>query len=309
MIERLNPNTLKSSLVPFSLEKLLQDHDPSQNLELQPGDVVTILSQADVHVPQDQQTKYVRLEGEFNAAGVYSVGPNETLDEVVRRAGGLTSKAYLYGSSFTRESSRAFQQQRLDEYVTTVALNMQRAAAVAAASTTTGVGNTEEIAEQREIVAQLRKLRATGRIVLEFRPSSTGLASIPHIALEDGDVFRVPSRPLTVNVIGAVYGQNIFLYDPKRRVEDYVLLAGKPNPVADPKHAFIIRADGSVYSHDRANSTWKNTFDATQINPGDSIVIPEKPIRPTFIRQFIDYSQIFSQFALGATAIAVLRDE
>lgn len=307
VIERLDPDTLKSSLVPFNLEKLLQTHDPTQNLDLQPGDIVTILSQADVRVSQDEQTKYVRLEGEFQSAGVYSVRPNETLDQLVARAGGLTSKAYLYGASFTRESARVFQQQRLNEYITSVAINMQRAAAVESASSSTSSGNSNALAEQREIVAQLRKLRATGRIVLEFRPDSEGLGSLPSIPLEDGDVFRIPPRPLTVNVIGAVYGQNVFLYDPKRRVEDYLLLAGNPNQIADRKHAFIIRADGSVFSRERSQGLWGNTFNTSAIHPGDSIVIPEKPVRPSFVRQFIDYSQIFSQFALGAAALSVVK--
>jgi protein involved in polysaccharide export with SLBB domain len=308
VIERLDPNALKSSLVPFSLEKLLKDHDPAQNLELQPGDIITILSQADVHVPQDDQTKYVRLEGEFKGAGVYSVGPNETLDDLVRRAGGLTTKAYLYGSSFTRESARIQQQQRLDEYITSVSIKMQRDAAVRAASSTSGA-DPNILTEQRDAVDQLRKLRATGRVVLEFRPDSAGLDSIPHIPMEDGDVFRVPSRPLTVDVIGAVYGQNVFLYDPNRRVQDYLLLAGKPNRYADKKNAFIIRADGSVYSRERSQGAWKNSFDIARINPGDTIVIPEQPIKPSFVRQFIDYSQIFSQFALSAAYISLIKDE
>jgi polysaccharide export outer membrane protein len=307
VIERQDPESLKSTLVPFNLERLLRDHDASQNLELRAGDIVTILSQADIKVSQDEQTKYIRLEGEFNSSGVYSVGPNETLDELVARAGGVTTKAYLYGASFTRESSRVFQQQRLDEYINSVSLTMQRAVAVQAASSQNATLDPNALAEQREIVAQMRKLRSTGRIVLEFHPDSQGMASIPHIPLEDGDIFRIPSRPLTVNVIGAVYGQNVFLYNSKRRLEDYLLLAGKPNQIADRKHAFIIRADGSVYSRERAQGVWKNSFEAAQINPGDSIVVPEKPIRPTFIRQFIDYTQIFEQFALGAAAIAVIK--
>jgi protein involved in polysaccharide export with SLBB domain len=307
VVERLNPDTLKSSLIPFNLEKLVQGQDPAQNLELQPGDVVTILSQADVHVPQDERTKYIRLEGEFAGAGVYSVGPDETLDQLVRRAGGLTSKAYLYGSSFTRESARIFQQQRLDEYVSSLAISMQRASAVRAASSSGTVVDPNALYEERDTIAQLRKLRATGRVVLEFRPDSMGVDKIPAIPLEDGDVFRIPSRPLTVSVIGAVYGQNVFLYDSKRRVEDYVLLAGKPNAIADSKHAFIIRADGSVFSRQRAKGTWKNSFDATEINPGDAIVIPEKPIQASLIKQVIDYSQIFSQFALGAAAVTVIK--
>ncbi len=307
VIERLDPKTLKNSLVPFNLGKLVQDHDPSQNLELQAGDIVTILSQNDVQVPRDLQTKYVRLEGEFAGSGVYSVAPDETLDQLVARAGGLTGKAYLYGSSFTRESARVFQQQRLDEYISSLSTDMERETAVRAASSNSGVLDPNSLAEQRSLIAQLRALRATGRVVLEFQPASTGVSSIPRLPLENGDVFRVPSRPNTISVVGAVYGQNVFLYDAKRKLEDYVSLAGKPNRIADTKHAFIIRADGSIYSRERAQRVLSNTFESARINPGDAIVIPEKLIKPTGLRQLIDFSQVLSSFGLAAAAINVVR--
>lgn len=307
VIERLDPETLKSSLVPFNLGKLVGDRDPEQNLELQPGDVVTILSQRDILVPQDLQTKYVRLEGEFAGAGVYSAGPNETLDQVVRRAGGFTGRAYLYGSSFQRESARVFQQQRLDEYITELSTNMERETAVRGASSPTGISDPNALLLERNLVSQLRSLRATGRIVLEFRPASLGTEAVPAIPLENGDVFRVPSRPNIVSVIGAVYGQNVFLYDAHRHVEDYLALAGKPNRVADKDHAFIIRADGSIFSRERARGVLSNHFDDSQIYPGDAIVVPEKLIKPTGLRQLLDYSQILSSFGLAAAAINVVR--
>ena len=306
-IERLNPETLRNSLVPFNLGRLVQMHDASQDIELHAGDVVSILSQTDIHVPQDEQTKYVRLEGEVKSAGVYSVDPGETLEQLVARAGGLTDKAYLYGASFTRESARVFQQQRLDEYVTQLSIAMQREAAVRTASSSTGVSDPNALVEQRDIIAQFRKLRATGRIVLQFKPESSGTNSIPKISMEDGDVFRIPSRPATVAVIGAVYGQNVFLHDPSRRVGYYVNLAGKPNQVADKQHEFIIRADGSIFSRQSTQGAFLNKFDTAQVEPGDAIVIPEKPVRPSAVRQLIDYSQIFSQFALGAAAISVIK--
>ena len=307
VIERLNPETLTSTLLPFNLGRLVQDHDLSQNLEIQPGDIVTILSQADIPVSIDQQTKFVRLEGEFVSAGVYSARPGEDLESLVLRAGGLTSKAYLYGSSFLRESARAFQQQRLNEYISSLSTDLERSAAVRAASSSTGILDPNALAEQRTLVAQLRQLRATGRVVLEFRPASAGPDSIPKIPLENGDVFRIPSRPNTVSVVGAVYGQNVFLFDSHRRVEDYVDLAGKPNRIADRKHAFIIRADGSIFSRERTQGVLSNNFESSAIYPGDAIVIPEKLIKPTALRNILDYSQVLSSFGLAAAAINVVR--
>jgi polysaccharide export outer membrane protein len=307
VIERLDPKTLKSSLLPFNLGKLVENQAPDQNLELQPGDVVTIISQNDVPVPLAEQTKFIRLEGEFAGAGVYSVAPGESLEDVVRRSGGLTPAAYLYGSSFLRESARIFQQQRLDEYISTLSTDMERSAAVRAASSSSGILDPNALGEQRTLIAQMRQLRASGRVVLEFQPASMGADAIPKIALENGDVFRVPSRPNTVSVVGAVYGQNVFLFNPKRHLDDYVTLAGKPNRIADRKHAFIIRADGSIYSRERAKGAFSNHFDESSINPGDSIVIPEKLIKPTVLRNVLDYSQVLSSFGLAAAAIAVVR--
>ena len=134
VIQRLDPVTLKTTLIPFDLGKLVLDHDRSQDLELQPGDVVSIFSQADIHVPIAQQTKLVTLSGEFVHAGVYSVQPGETFRHLVERAGGLTPNAYLYGSEYTRVSTRAMQQARIDEYVQNLSMEIQRSYMAVAAS-------------------------------------------------------------------------------------------------------------------------------------------------------------------------------
>ena len=126
VIERLDPENLKATLLPFDLGKLVIQHDATQDIELKSGDVVSIFSQADINVPIAEQTKFVRLEGEFVHAGSYSVHPGETLRALVERAGGLTPNAYLYGSEFTRVSARAMQQARIDEYVQSLSLAIQR---------------------------------------------------------------------------------------------------------------------------------------------------------------------------------------
>ena len=311
VIERLDPNTLKTSLIAFNLGKLVIDHDISQDLAVQPGDVVTIFSQADIHVPVEQQTKFVKLEGEFVSAGVYSVGPGETLRQLVQRAGGFTPNAYLFGSEFTRESTRVYQQQRLDEYVQSLELQIQRSSINLAASAVSAQDSTAASAasiSQQALLSRLHRLRASGRIVLEVKPNSTGIDSIPDLPLQDDDRFVVPPVPAGINVVGAVYDQNSFIYQADRRVGDYLRLAGGPNRDADRRQIFVIRADGSVYSRQAANGLWGNNFEATRLNPGDSIIVPEKTAGPSVVRGFINWSQVFSQLAFGAAAISVLHN-
>jgi protein involved in polysaccharide export with SLBB domain len=161
---------------------------------------------------------------------------------------------------------------------------------------------------EKDLLTSLRQIRATGRIVLRFLPDSDSFSSLPDITLEDGDHFVIPPVPATVNVVGAVFDQNSFLFTPSGRAATYLQLAGGPNGDADRRHEFIIRADGEVVSRERGNSLWSGSeFSRVRINPGDTIVIPEKTLRPSALRGLLDWSQVFSQFALGAAAIEVLK--
>ena len=311
VIQRQDADTLKTTLVSFDLGKLVLDHDSSQDMELQAGDVVSIFSEADIHVPIAQQTKLVTLSGEFVHSGVYSVQPGETFHHLVERAGGFTPNAYLYGSEYTRESTRALQQARIDEYVQNLSMEIQRSNMAIAAS---GTGSPQDAAadlsaqtNEQNLLTNLRQIRATGRIVLTFVPTSSGTVNLPEIAMEDGDHFSVPSVPATVNVVGSVYDQNSFLYAGGRRVGEYLGLAGGPNRDADYKHSFLIRADGEVVSSDLGKGLWAAKFKDVRVYPGDTIVVPEKTYKPGTLRTVLAYSQLFSSLALGAAALTIIQ--
>jgi protein involved in polysaccharide export with SLBB domain len=311
VIERMDPVSLKTNLIPFDLGKLVREHDPSQNLEVQPHDVITIFSQADILVPQSQQTKLVRVEGEVEHAGVYSTEPGETLRHLIARAGGLTPNAYLFGAELTRESTRIVQQQRLDDYVTQLELGTDRAAAASAAGAITPTdqtANAASLAATQLLITRLRQLRASGRVVLSLKPDANSVESLPDVPLQDGDRFIIPPRPSSVNVVGAVYEQSSFLFDPQRRVFGYLKQAGGANRDADNKHSFVIHADGSVMSREAAKTFWGNAFDQARIHPGDTIVVPEKTYRGNGLRTLLDFSQLFSSIALGAGALAVITN-
>lgn len=83
-------------------------------------------------------------------------------------------------------------------------------------------------------------------------------------------------------------------------------MAGGMNKNADRKHRFVIRANGEVISYDMAQGTWGNDFDNLPMNPGDAIVVPDKTLKPSLMRGVLDWSQLFSQFALGAAALTII---
>jgi len=306
VIERQSRENLMTSLLPFNLGRVVLQGDESQNLQLQPGDVVTIFSTADIHVPQAQQTKFVRLEGEFLSAGIYSVLPGETLRQLVRRAGGLTSEAYLFGSEFTRESTRRVQQQRLTAYVDQIELQASTNAANGqgrAINAQDSAAATAAQVQDQNIVSRLRQAKPTGRIVLNLPPDTHDVSQLPDIPLENGDRFIVPRVPLTVSVDGAVYNQNSFLYSPERRVGGYIRLAGGANRDSDKGRSYVIRADGSVISKQYSSSSLRgNGFDSLHLYPGDTVVVPLGLNKGQSLRTLVDVAQIVGQFGIAIAA-------
>lgn len=309
VVQRISSRDLSTELLPFNLGKAVLEHDQSANLVLQAGDIVTIFSQADLRVPQEQQTKLVRLEGEFAAAGIYRAAPGEKLQDLVIRAGGLASSAYLYASVFTRQSTRVQQQERLDMVISQMERDIARQAAQSAQNAKTGDEATAAKAAldaQRASLDKLRQLRADGRIVLNIHPNDDTVESIPDIPLEDGDTFYIPSRPIVVSVVGDVYNQGSFLQQPGKTVNTYLRSAGGPTRNADKGRIFVVRANGAVVSKDAASGFWSGGFDSMVLMPGDAVVVPENVNPGAGLRAFKDWSQILFNFGLAAAAIKVL---
>jgi protein involved in polysaccharide export with SLBB domain len=162
-----------------------------------------------------------------------------------------------------------------------------------------------QVAARRALIARLRELKPSGRIVLEV-PANSGIADLPDIPLEDGDRLYVPSPPSMVSVYGAVFGESSFLYRPQKRVADYLNQAGGPTRRADTSQLFVLRADGSVAGSSR---TWLGSQPTnSEVMPGDTIVVPEDFERTTWVKDLKDWTQILYQFGLGVAAIKVLRE-
>lgn len=316
VIERLDRDRLRTRLIPFNLGRAVLEGDETQNLELEPGDVVTILSQHDLKLPLESQTRLVRVEGEVAAPGVYEAKPGETLEQLIERVGGLTPQAYLYGTEVERVSVREKQQQDLDMLIRRMEQQQQSQVLFMMANRTSSADAAAQAAliQQQQQLARsqlesLRTLRSNGRIALELDPKRVDLAALPDLQLEDGDRIFVPPVPGFVTVVGAVDSENVFIYKPGRTVGDVTKVAGLREE-ADLDHIFVLRADGSIVS--RAQSGFFRSFSGMKLMPGDTVVVPEKLDRETtrnFVaRQLKDWTQILSQFGLGVAAIKVIRD-
>ncbi|MGE5116036.1 MAG: SLBB domain-containing protein [Betaproteobacteria bacterium] len=316
VIERLNKADLSTQVIPFNLGAAVLRNDPSANVELLPGDVVTVFSQKDIRVPVARQTRLVSIEGEVVAPGVYQLEGGETLRQLIARAGGFTPQAYVYGLEFTREEARARQRDNLSAAIARLeALSATQAARDAAnrrddpsGASSAAVSNAVTQAQ----LARLTRLQPNGRIALELDPQDGGVASLPDVPLENGDRITVPARPGFVTVAGAVVNSNAFIWKPERTVGDYLRIAGLDES-AELDYTFILRADGTVTSAQdkRGVFGFGGGLQSARLYPGDAVIVPNQLDYETWgralVRNLKDWSQIFSQFGLGIAAIHSLN--
>lgn len=313
VVERLSDVDLSTQVIPFNLGKAVLQGDEASNIELRAGDVVTIYSQKDVRVPVARQTRLVSVEGEVGAPGVYQLLPGETLRALIQRAGGFTPQAYVYGLEFSREETRQRQRENLNEAIARLeSLSATQAAREAANRRDDPNASVVSAAATQAQLSRLSRLQPNGRIALELNPDDKTLDSLPDLPLDHGDRISVPPRPGFVTVAGAVVNSNAFLWKPGRKAGDYLKLAGA-DEAADPSNMFILRADGTVvHAGDRRGFFGGSNLEAQEMQPGDALIVPNQLDFETFgralVRNLKDWSQIFSQFGLGAAAIKTLNN-
>ncbi len=317
VVERMDRSKLSTELISFNLGKAVLHKDPAHNLLLQPGDVVTILSQNDLRLPQDRQIRLVRVEGEVAAPGVYQARAGETLPQLLQRIGGLTSHAYVFGIEFNRESVRTRQQEGLD-------ILIRRLEAQSHAETSSLIANLgaeraaqAQLLQQRQQaqlnsqISRLKTLKSNGRVALELDPQAQSLAALPLLPLEDGDRILVPAMPGFVSAFGAVNNENVFIYKPGKTVGDVIKSAGLTED-AEQSQAFVLRADGSIVARRNYGGFLGGSFDSLAMMPGDTLVVPTQIDRESnynfVVRALKDWTQILANFGLTAAAIKSLRN-
>lgn len=317
VIERLDKDTLTTSLLPFHLGKAVVQNDDSQNLALEAGDVVTVFSARDLAVPQAKKSRVVRIEGEVGAPGIYQIEANETLASLINRVGGTTAQAYLFGLALRRESVRRSQQATLNEVVRQLEDEMRAQLTNRQANLPTSGDPLQIKAFQaqlqleeraaRERISRLRAAQPEGRIALELNPDAQ---AIPDVLLEDGDAIIVPTLPSFVSIVGAVQNQNGLIWREGRTVGEYLALAGA-TPNSDTDNVYVLRADGSIRSRDRGFWGWLPAQNhGLALEPGDVVIVPERMELESgytiLVRGLKDWTQILANMGIAVASSTLL---
>jgi polysaccharide export outer membrane protein len=293
---RTDPVTYETTIIPFSPRVLLQGDDEA-NVELHRLDKIVVTTQV-------KPPRSVTVIGEVKRQGNFPIETGERLSSVLKRAGGLSPRAFPRGMIFIRESVRKSQQAELERFIATQRQKlMTEAAGLAAGSAGSGTGSSPQ-QEQASLQIQLQALEGLasrvqlGRVVVKMGSLDMLEGSPEDIMLEQGDQITIPQQPQTVSIVGAVRNPTSVVHHPDIPLDRYVQQAGGLSDTAVKDDIYVLRADGSS---DAAYVKLK------EIGPGDTIVVPERlepKMRPLPLWQAV--ASIIGSAALAVAGIAVV---
>jgi protein involved in polysaccharide export with SLBB domain len=259
-------------------------------------------------IPDWGEKIQVTLAGEVRFQGAYTARKGERLSSVISRAGGFKKDAYIKAAQFTRVSTQKSQQEAIDKLIEDLELEVaQKSQAGAVLDKEDIEANKELLNARRALIAQLRKAKAKGRVVIRLADVDRLKGASADILLEDGDRLEVPKKTNVVNVVGRVYNPTGVVYDPANdRLGYYLKLVGGPTASADSDHIFMVRADGSVVTRDNVEGGFlQRGLLSARVEPGDSIVVPEKLIQTRLMKDIKDITQILYQIAVTAGVLFI----
>lgn len=239
------------------------------------------------YLVNEAATGVVTISGEVLRPGEYVIARDETIHEVIKRAGGLSPVAYPLGAVFTRETLR---EQERDN-------NALLADQLEQAVLQVSVSDNENAAEQAQtLLAYAQKLRAqptVGRLSVNIISQANGVP----VYWQDGDTLFIPKRPSHVSILGAVNKLTTASYGPEKSLDAYLRSAGGMSRVADLKRSYLLLPNG------------ESTLLTRQmpIPPGAAIVIVPRTDKLSIIGITDLVSRVLGNIATSVLAINNVR--
>jgi polysaccharide biosynthesis/export protein len=247
--------------------------DPKANLPLSNGDVVTVRQ-----LPGwNDLGASISVKGEVKHPGTYGIRPGERLSSILQRAGGFQPNGYVYGAVLERVQVRDLEMKEQAQMILRVKDLQSNLELLPEGDPKQRQAKQMALQQYQTTLTQLTTNTPVGRVAIRISSDVNRWKNTPaDLEVRAGDTLIIPKRPSFVMVSGQVFNPTAVAYRPGKSAAWYLSQSGGPTKVADKKSIFVIRADGSVLG--TKESWWAGRSLNSTLQPGDTVVVPEKAI-------------------------------
>ncbi|MDC1131818.1 SLBB domain-containing protein [Gammaproteobacteria bacterium] len=266
--------------------------DQLASYKLSPRDAIMV-----PHFKSDiDSLKKVIIEGMVHRPGTYFFYEGETLSDIIQRAGGYTSNAYVYGAALFRKDA-------LDKEKIFAQLNY--ADTVNYIVSSIGKPNININSSALDLLSEeLRSRSLDGRVITDFYLENIKSDPSKDITIEDQDRIYVPALQKIVYLFGDFKNPSNLQFDSSFSVQDYIQLVGGLKDSAF-NELVIIDPDGKTHVYSKRLLSRLNSVD---IYPGSIIYAPRNIGKLSGVMYASTISPILSSLAISLASLNSISD-
>ena len=264
IIEYANGITRNADRKNISLERMLdgslktipvRNDSQFETIKAEDGDLIYI---------REYPYREAKISGAVLKPGTYTMTAGETINDLVKKAGGYTENAYQFGAIYLNEDAKLINELSKDilyqEFLDSILAISQQ-----------NIGGNFKIDPIFKLTEEIKNSDVNGRVVIDLLNEET----IDLYNIKEGDELFVPETNNVVYVYGETSTEGAVMFSENKSIEYFVDKSGGFKKFADNESIYILHPNGeSQLYRSKRNIFESRPKSEIKIYPGSIIFVP-----------------------------------
>ena len=261
-----------------------------QSIKAEDGDLIYI---------REFPYRQARISGAVMKPGSYTMTADETLNDLIQKAGGYTDNAYKFGAIYLNEDAKSINERSKEILYQGFLDNIL-------AVSEQNISLNFDLTPLVSLISELKNTEANGRVVIDLLNDS----SVDLYKIKEGDELFVPERNNVVYVYGETSTEGAVMYTDGQDVEFFIQKSGGYKKFADADSIYILHPNGeSQLYRSKRNIFERAPKNEIKIYPGSIIFVPRALDESTPRRLATQaYVSILGNLGIALASLSAIND-
>jgi len=207
-----------------------------------------------------------KILGAVIKPGTYIMSENETIKDLVDKAGGYTKNSYLYGAVYINEDAKQINKRANDilyqEFLDNIiALSQQN------------MSQNFDLTPIVQLTKEIKETDDNGRVIIDLKDE----VSLAAYSVKEDDYLFIPEINNVVYVYGETSSEGAVMYSENKNVEYFVEKSGGYKRFADKQSIYILHPNGESQLYTAKRNIFESSPKSSiTIMPGSIIFVPRE---------------------------------
>ena len=207
-----------------------------------------------------------KISGAVMKPGTYIIAPEESINDLIEKAGGYTNNAYLRGGVYLNDDAKEINKKAQDilyqEFLDNIIAVSQQ-----------NISENFDLTPIVKLTKEIKDNQVNGRVVVDLEDQD----SLELYSIKNHDHLFIPEITNVVYVYGETSSEGAVMYSENQSVDYFVEKSGGYKRFSDKKSIYILHPNGESQLYNPKRNIFENSPQSeVLIYPGSIIFVPRK---------------------------------